>query len=470
MDKRKTEDLSRRAFIGATIGTVVAATTGCGSQDGGLGLTGAGGDAEAGGGKPANQASGGSRSGSSSTGKGGAQAAGGATGTGTTEGVGGATQQGGATGQGGSSGRGGASASGGRSQAQGGSSASGSGGSAKDGGASAGGSSGGTGGSSGGGSKAGAGGANRGGSSGVSGGTPVAGDGGGGGTGGPALVSLVRGTDWVQATMDAIALAGGLPDLSGKNVLIKPNIISADANATTSKDVIHGVIRAAKAKNAAKITVTDSGWGSGKLVLPSMDKLGISDVCKAEGAETMDLEAGPHSKRTHANASAFPNGINFSDDLCNAGYVINVPVCKSHTLAKFTMALKNWYGGWAQLDRDHENIGNLIAEFHLLKQEDFVVLDATKAMVTGGPDKGTMKQSQIVVASKDAIAADVAGLCVHKHYGAPLLTAKGDVWKLDQIKRALALKFPGWLSSPQAFSYVQQGVTEHAEIMAWREV
>jgi uncharacterized protein (DUF362 family) len=256
--------------------------------------------------------------------------------------------------------------------------------------------------------------------------------------------------------MDAIDMAGGLPDLSGKTVLLKPNIISSSENATTNKDVIHGVIKAVKAKNASKIIVAESGWGSGKDVLASMTSLGIAKICTDEGVTTMDLAKQPHTSRS---------GVDFSDDVFNAGYVINIPVAKSHSMAKFTMALKNWYG-CTENGRDHGNTWAAPGKLHQIKQENFVVLDATKTMITGGPDAGTMAQSKIVVASKDAIALDVTGLCIHKYNGGTVISAKGDAWKIHQIKTAMALALPGWLSSPAAFSYVQKGVTEHAEIMA----
>jgi uncharacterized protein (DUF362 family) len=291
-------------------------------------------------------------------------------------------------------------------------------------------------------------------------GSPATGGVAGGGSGGTPLVALVRGTDWVQATMDAIALVGGLPDLSGKTVLLKPNIISSSADATTNKDVIHGVIKAVKAKNAGTIIVADSAWGSPRDVLAFMASLGIADICDAEGASMVDLQNTPHPTR---------NGTDFSDVVYNADFVINMPVCKSHSVAKFTLALKNWYG-CTENGRPHASAWDAPAKLRQIKQEGFVVLDATKTMITGGPSSGTMVQSKIVVASKDAIAVDVTGLCIHKYSGGTLISSKGDAWKLPQIKSALALGLPGWLSSAQEFSYAQQGVTEHADIMALRGV
>jgi uncharacterized protein (DUF362 family) len=298
----------------------------------------------------------------------------------------------------------------------------------------------------------------------------VAATGGASGTTATALVSLVRGTDWVQATQDAIAAAGGLPDLTGKTVMLRPNVISSKANSTTSPDVIRGVIKAVKAKGATNIIVAEDGWNTGGNTLGAMQTLGITAVCTAEGATPMDLSKQPYTNRTHASAASYTGGtVSYSDPIYNADYVIAIPVCKCHGQAGFTMALKLWYGNVPTAARLHPSAAtfNAPAELHLIKKADFTVLDATKAMIDGGPDSGTMVQSKVVVASKDAIAADVTGLWILKYSGSSVIANQAGAWTTGQIKRALALKIPGWLVASGNFTYVAQGVTEATTIMGY---
>ncbi len=295
----------------------------------------------------------------------------------------------------------------------------------------------------------------------------VAAAGGTSGTGGPPLVSLVRGTDWVQATQDAIALAGGLPDLTGKTVMLRVNAIENTADATTSPEVIHGVIMAVKAMGATNIIVGEDGWNANGNTLGVMQSLGITAVCTAEGATPMDLSKQTYTTRTNANATAYPNGVDFSDPVYNADYVIAIPKCKTHSWGgHYTMALKLWYGN-TKNGRSHSNYASP-ADLHLIRKADFSVLDATKTMTTGGPSAGgTMVASKIVVASKDAIAVDVTGLFIEKYSGSTVISTAADAWNMAVIKAALALKIPGWLTASQQFPYVQQGVTEAATIMGY---
>jgi uncharacterized protein (DUF362 family) len=286
---------------------------------------------------------------------------------------------------------------------------------------------------------------------------------------GNGLVAMARGTDWAQATMDAIAGAGGLPDLTGAVVVIRPNVIESEADGTTNPEVIRGVIRAAKQKGASQILVAEDSFNGA--CLPFMQTLGITAVCTAEGATPTELKNTATTNRRPANATAWANGLDFYDIVYNADYVINVPKCKTHGSANFSLALKAWFGSLRRPSDLHTQLLNKAAEAHLARQEDFVVIDATRCMVTGGPGAGgTMKDSRIVVASKDAIAADVTGLAIIRYFGGTDAAAavRGTPWNQAQIRRALALAFPGWLTAQEDFEYTQSGVTEHVEIMAQR--
>ena len=470
MSKRKPE-ISRRDFVGVSIGAVVVAGIGCGSSDK---QSGAGGQAGIGGNSPG---AGGTSSGAggASTGAGGASTGGASSGAGGAEtggasiGAGGAsTGAGGASTGGASSGAGGASTGGKAGTSTGGAAT---GGATSAGGASTGGkastSTGGaaTGGkSSTGTAKGGA--TSTGGTSAVTGGTSATGGTSGADTGGTPLVALVRDADIATATMAAIAKIG-LPDLKGKKVIIRPNQIEGKADGTTNPEVIRGVIRAIKAASSGdptSIVVAEDAF-SGNGAIANMTTNGVTAVCTAEGATTLDLSGTATTNVKPANATAWTNGIDFYNTVRDADYVINVPRCKTHSLANFSMALKAWYGSLKRPSDIHTSIQNKIPEAHLARKEDFVVIDASRCMISGGPTAGgTMKDSNVIVASKDAIAADVTGVAIIRYNGGTLAAP----WTQGQIKRAMAIAIPGWLTAQTDFPYWSQGVTEIADIMAKR--
>jgi len=273
---------------------------------------------------------------------------------------------------------------------------------------------------------------------------------------------LVRGTDWKQTTTDAVLAR--LPDLTGQTVLVKPNVIEAQSDSTTNPEVIAGVVAAAKQRGASQIIVGEDGYADRNST--AMDTLGIPDAVGSD-ATCVYLSGTATTHYTPADAAAWPEGIDFYDAVHDADYVINVPRCKTHALAGFTLALKAWYGSMARDGHDlHTGIHNRIAEAHLVRQEDLVVIDATRCMTTGGPSAGgTMADSRIVVVTEDAIAADVTGVAILRYFGASL----GVPWTLNQIRRAMALNYPGWLTEQTDFSYSVVGdISEAADIMAAR--
>ena len=422
--------ISRRDFVGVSIGAVVIAGVGCGSSDNKQG--GAGGQPGVGG-----NSMGGAGSSAGGAGTGGAGTGG--------AGTGGAGTDGGATG-GKSSGAGGA-ATGGKSSGAGGAATGGT--STAKGGASA------------------TGGANATGGTTAAGGAVATGGTSSAGTDVTPLVALVRDTDVATATMTAIAKIG-LPDLKGKKVLIRPNQIEGKPDGTTNPEVIRGVIRAIKAASSgapASITVADDAF-SGNGAIANMATNGVAKVCTDEGgATTMDLSGTATTNVKPANAAAWTNGIDFYNTVSGADYVINVPRCKTHSAANFSMALKAWFGSLKRPSDLHTGIMNRAPEAHLARKEDLVVLDASRCMITGGPTAGgTMKDSNVIVVSKDAIAADVTGIAIIRYNGGTLAAP----WTQAQIKRALAIAVPGWLTAQADFPYWSSGVTEIADIMAKR--
>jgi uncharacterized protein (DUF362 family) len=143
-------------------------------------------------------------------------------------------------------------------------------------------------------------------------------------------------------------------------------------------------------------------------------------------------------------------------------------------MANYTIAMKAWQGIIVQNDRAtaHGDLGNRLPELHLGVKEDFVILDATQALLTRGPSLGGRTASPgIVVATADAVAADATGICIMKHYLAQANQADAPiddytVWTQPQMVRALALG-NGWISSREQYAYQSQGISEIQTIMQY---
>ena len=87
--------------------------------------------------------------------------------------------------------------------------------------------------------------------------------------------------------------------------------------------------------------------------------------------------------------------------------------------------------------------GNMIAESNLVYMPDFYISDATKCFVTDGPNMGTLREPDIVLASSDVIANDAVGLALLKTLGTVPKIQEHSVWAQPQIKRAVELGLGG---------------------------
>ncbi len=128
------------------------------------------------------------------------------------------------------------------------------------------------------------------------------------------------------------------PEVSGKKVLVKPNILM-DADPakciTTHPVVVEAMVRFLQSKGAA-VVVGDSP----ALHLPGAkcEKSGIYDVCTRTGAAWVDFLKNP-------SEAVLKNGkIRIASIAREVDLIISMPKFKNHELVYFTGAIKNTLG------------------------------------------------------------------------------------------------------------------------------
>jgi uncharacterized protein (DUF362 family) len=262
-----------------------------------------------------------------------------------------------------------------------------------------------------------------------------------------ALLGIVRKKNIDEMVSRAIELAGGLKNLSpGKVVLIKPNVNSNDSYpATTNPEVIRSIIKIVKEYKPKRIIVADCSNRSYRPTIESMKNVGIYQVAIQEGVEVIGLEDVEWENIKIEKAINWMNGIEVTKILKQIDYLISVPVIKTHYIATYSMAIKNSVGLISDKSRSflhsfgEPKFGNMLAEINLVHPPDFIILDGTKAFVTGGPFTGEIKQPNIIIATSDLIAADVTGLAILKYLGTTKNIEEKSVWEQQQIKRAIEI-------------------------------
>jgi uncharacterized protein (DUF362 family) len=262
------------------------------------------------------------------------------------------------------------------------------------------------------------------------------------------IVGLSRNKDTIKSVKTAVELAGGLGIKKGSTVMIRPNANTADLPpGSTNPEVLRGAIWEVYKYNPGKVIVAEKSMTllDTEIVLK---ELGLWEVAETEGVD--EILTFNHMKRRRVEpkeAYSWPYGFEVPEFLESIDYLIALPVIKTHWTATFTMGLKSQISITA--DRDRRQLphgqnwdvlyGNMIAESNLVYRPDFYISDATKCFVTDGPNIGTLREPDIVLASSDVIANDVVGLSLLKTLGTVPKIQNHSVWVQPQIKRAVEL-------------------------------
>lgn len=102
--------------------------------------------------------------------------------------------------------------------------------------------------------------------------------------------------------------------------------------------------------------------------------------------------------------------------------IINIPVLKTHILTGITCCLKNHWGLLPRMRHNlHEQVNQVIADVNrYFKKTVFNVVDCSVCIEGSGPKTGVPRITNVIIASKDRVAADAAcaemiGLETPKH-------------------------------------------------------
>ena len=252
----------------------------------------------------------------------------------------------------------------------------------------------------------------------------------------------------VFQALKTAAEAAGIPDVRGKKVLLKPNILSDSAPekaVTTHPVFLEAVIRLVAGWGASRILVGDSPGLQPPNFSPRV--CGLREAALKNNAEWVDF--------TKAKTDLdFPQGkvhkkFTLTNIINEVDAVINLPKLKTHQLMFFTGAIKNTFGLMPSLSKSplhvkyssRESFASMLVDLNLLVKPAYVFMDAILAMEGPGPGSGNPRQLGLVLASSNVLAIDAAACAV---IGYP-------IEKIPTNSDALSRKF--WLNDFSEIEY-----------------
>jgi uncharacterized protein (DUF362 family) len=220
---------------------------------------------------------------------------------------------------------------------------------------------------------------------------------------------IARGSNPAVNARAAIERLGGIPQFVTADdvVLVKPNIGWArtpEQAANTHPEVVAEVVRLCAEVGPRRLIVSDCPVNEAR---KSFELSGILHAATDAGAEVIL----PEESRFHqVQISPRLGTWDVLEPFVIATKIINVPVGKHHSLTGVTAGMKNWIGITSKLRMQfHGDINRSIAELAALMRPTLTVLDATRVLMAGGPQGGSLRHvntMNTVAAGVDPVALD----------------------------------------------------------------
>ena len=183
-----------------------------------------------------------------------------------------------------------------------------------------------------------------------------------------------------------------------------------------------------------------------------LEERGVLNLSKKMGfkAVALDEEDAEGWLKIPREGTHWVKGFYISKIFDESDKVVQTCCLKTHRFGgHFTLSLKNSVGLVAKTVPG--GLYNYMAELHISPYQrlmiaevnkyynvDLVVMDALKAFIKGGPERGKLVEPNLLLASKDRVALDAVGVAILRDHGAKV-NSKRSIFELEQINRASEL-------------------------------
>jgi uncharacterized protein (DUF362 family) len=227
----------------------------------------------------------------------------------------------------------------------------------------------------------------------------------------------------VAATKKALEAMGGISRFvkRGQRVVLKPNMSfsrTPESATTTHPLVVATVAQACIEAGAPQVLVLDHTLHRAELCL---ERAGIREACKnIPKVHVLALQ-----ERTFFREVKIPNGkvlesVEVVKEISDGHVLINIPVAKSHSATGVSLGMKGLMGLIWDRESFHSqyNINQAIADLGTVIKPQLTILDATRALVSGGPGgPGEVRKPNLIIAGIDPVAVDSYGVSIVPWYG-----------------------------------------------------
>jgi len=232
-------------------------------------------------------------------------------------------------------------------------------------------------------------------------------------------VALVPCPDYGPETLAAALKAGWRtsrpPDVRGKRVVLKPNMVdvSKDRPIHTDPRLVEALVVHLGDLGAREIVLAE-GTSHNRDAEDLFRRSGYEALARRRGVRLVDLNYDDLTVVKCANPRAtLLRDMSLPRTVAEAEVLISVPKLKTHKLAGITLSLKNMFGllpgmvyGWPKNTLHWNGIPLSICEINATVRTHFAVVDGVVGMEGHGPIMGSARKTGVLVMGDNALAVD----------------------------------------------------------------
>jgi uncharacterized protein (DUF362 family)/Pyruvate/2-oxoacid:ferredoxin oxidoreductase delta subunit len=245
------------------------------------------------------------------------------------------------------------------------------------------------------------------------------------------------------------------PEVNGKKVLVKPNILTDNDPVkciSTHPVVVEAMIRFLQSKGAT-VVVGDSPAVHIRGFRPN--KSGIWKVCETTGAEWIDFTLNPVEKKLRKG------NIRMAAIVDEVDIIFSLPKFKNHELVYFTGAIKNSLGlvpGFNKakqhaLHQDRNGFGEFLVDLNEAVTPDYFLMDGITGMEGPGPGGGFAIDIGLLIGSTNPLALDIIASKIAGYDPMIIPTSRTALFRKKWLQSEVDISYDG----PEIGSIIKEG-------------
>ncbi len=238
-----------------------------------------------------------------------------------------------------------------------------------------------------------------------------------------ASVAIVKVTDVYQALQESLKLSDGLAGLEvNDRILIKPNIVSWDFKlpfppfgVVTTSIVISALVRILVEHGFRDLTIGEGAVTNGKSEADAVyEALGYKTLQERYGVKLVDFNEDEFVSTDYGDGFK----LNIAKKALEADKIINVPVLKTHNIAKVSLGIKNLKGCINKKSKQFchglgdEELSQTFPRIIEKLPVALTIIDGLYTLEKGPGPTGKAYRKDLLIVSRDPLACDLVGAAI----------------------------------------------------------